>query len=253
MSSIKPQPRVKSLVFNQALAMLRAWLIKEFGQWNDSPFVLQMVSNPTALRQLEVLTNKPDGQTDKLAYPFGLMTVGDLTLDEQRLGTKPNNATGGFTSSRDLHQHKAIVHKLRAVNVAIGVNFRSDSLDAVIDFAHAILLSYPRKALILKVDELLRVYNYVEFQPNVSVPPLEGGDSGDSYQFETMLVLRTFMGEVAEQRLISSFRYEEYKGNPGEVNDFEFATDPRDNIVDFTDYYNPEKPAFNSNYVREVP
>lgn len=239
--------RVKSAVFHHSINQTREWLKRSFQAYSGKELLVAQVSNLTSLRQAENEFNQPDGNREKLAYPFCLMALGDITLDTDRAGSKKNHANRGYIAQRDLRSHTAEMHNLRPVVVSLGLSFRTDNLDQVLDMAHVFLMSHPAVRFVLRVGDELRVYNRLELPASFSTPPMDSQTAGEAYMFETVIMLRTYLGDVFDHRLIANIRYERYDADdPTDP----FFTQEEGNVrlVSFQDYYDRTKHEFNSSY-----
>lgn len=228
------ETRRVSGVTQASVAAMLEWLSTEYAAYSGRNLTTRLVSSDGNLRQAQV----QDKEGKKLEYPFALAQMGSVGIDTERLGLMDRTGTRGVMTNRNRTNGFAEFESMRPIRAAFGINFRTASYEDVWLFTHTLLMACPRKRLVIESDEGFRVECDVDIDPELTVPPLESGDAGSNYTYETTLVLRTYMGIVTRHRLIRNIKLSVLDGGEGQgpINERTVYSGPIQTLLERVEY-----------------
>ena len=205
------EQREESAFIKYSLAAFMSWIEREFEKRSGKKLTTKTVTGPAALRQMSAQLNRPDREgsdsstPSKLSYPYLLNAIGDISIDDARNGMN-KRAYHKVVLAKDINAGTAIALDVRPVRVGVGVTFNTDNQDDLLAFVAAILMNAPSFSVIFTGDNDFNIGIEIVLDPNVSAPPINYETPGDAYQFNTVVTLRTFIGDIVTLRLIKEMK-----------------------------------------------
>lgn len=199
------------LFIKYSLAAFLSWINKEFSKRSPNQLTCKTVTGPAALRQMSAMLSRPDKDSgyyqalSKLQYPYLLAAIGDISLDETRNGIN-KRSYHNIVAAKDMQTGVAIAYNLRPVRVGLGIVFNTDNQDDVLSFATSLLMNAPAFSVIFESENKFNIGIKIVIDPSLSVPPVNYETPGEAYQFNTVVTLETYIGEIGQLRLIKEFK-----------------------------------------------
>lgn len=237
--------RKKSGILNFSIAQVLAWITKEWSKDNDKPLTGKMVGNRRYLRQLEATLDRELAARSgtKIQYPILNSVIAEMSLDAENNGLKKNRATEGYITSRDNDSGIVTMEDLRRTRVGLGFYFKSDSMEDLVSLAHILLTNAPRVGFVMKGEEGFRVETSIEIDNSISMVETSD-DAGEYYEYEFVIVLKTFIGYVTERRIIRNIVFNTLDRDNPEIF---FEGSPYVDLtqtINYTDYFNTKSARF---------
>lgn len=237
--------RKKSGILNFSLKQVLAWINKEWSLDNERPLTGKMVGNRRYLRQLEASLDRETYAKDKtkVQYPLLNSAIVEMSLDEELGALKKNRATKGYITKRDVTTGKFTMEDLRRIRVGLGFYFKSDSMDDMISLAHILLYNAPRVGFVMKGEEGFVVETSITIDNSISMVET-ADDAGEYYEYEFVIILKTYLGYVEEHRMIRNIVFNTTEADNEEVF---FKGSPYMDLsqtINYTDYFNKESAKF---------
>lgn len=237
--------RKKSGILNFSIKQVLAWLNREWSKDNDRPLSGKMVGNRRYLRQMETSLDRQSyaENNTKIQYPILNSVIVEMSLDEELGALKKNHATQGYVTKYDVANGSITMENLRRARVGIGFNFKSDSQEDVISLAHILLYNVPRVGFVMKGEEGFKVETSITIDNSISLAETTD-DSGEYYEYEFIIVLKTFIGYVEDHRMIRNVTFNTTDKDDSEIF---FKGSPYMDLsqtINYTDYFNKESARF---------
>lgn len=234
MSMLKQREEVVFIKYS--LAAFLAWIDREFSKRSSNKLTSKVVTGPAALRQMSAMLSRPDKESpyyqtlSKLQYPYLLAAIGDISLDESRNGLNKRSYRN-VVAAKDMQKNVAIAYDIRPVRVGLGIIFNTDNQDDVIAFATSLLMNAPAFSIIFSGENNFNIGIKIVLDPSVSAPPVNYETPGEAYQFNTVVTLETYIGDIGQLRLIKEFKVSVIDQNePSNV----LYTGPKEVLMDTT-------------------
>lgn len=236
--------RTKSGILNFSLKQVVLWLTKEWAKDNDSRLFAKIVGNKRFLRQLEASLDSDNEAINKtkLEYPYLTMCLAEMSLDEELGALRKNRSTGGYISRKNL-ELGITYEDVRRIRVGLGCLLKTDNLEDVISLAHILLYNAPKVGFIMRGEAGFTVETSITIDNSISIPETTN-DSGEYYEYEFVLVLKTYLGYVRDQKIIKSVKFNQLDADNEELF---FEGSPHMDLsrtISYTDYYNKDSPLF---------
>jgi hypothetical protein len=231
------EPKKISGVLGFSIRQSLMWLTKELADLTGHTMTYALVGNTSSLReaeqQMEDRATKQNiegkyylGKTDNLSYPFALYSIAEIALDGTRgTGLRKNHAFEGYVTKKYREAGIALVENLRPVTVGLAMNFRTDSMDTVISLAHVLLMAAPKVQFSMMINDDFEVQTSMAIDPTITIPQTNMDSPGESFQYEAVLTLNTYIGysetkhlikKIAFNRLIDTEKEPFFAGTPEE-------------------------------------
>lgn len=243
MVNVKPSSYVKSGIFSFSITQVTAWLSHEYLKINNKPITYKFIGNKNHMRQFQASIPTDDENKPRYVNPYIMAVVASMSLDIERNALKKNRISEGLITGKDLTTATGYRENLRGVKVGLGFNFRSDSMDDVIDLAHILLMHAPKKGFVMEGDHGFTVETSISIDPDITLSESESTESGEYYSYDFTIMLNTYIGFAEEVRLIKSIRFNTLE----KPNDPFFEGDPYFDLtqtINYTDYLNRSNPNY---------
>jgi len=237
--------RKKSGILNFSIKQVLAWLNREWSKDNEKPLTGKMVGNRRYLRQLEASLNREAyaNNATKIQYPILNSVILEMSLDDELGALKKHRATQGYITNRDVENGTITMENLRRARVGLGFYFKSDSQEDVISLAHILLYHVPRVGFVMKNDSGFRVETSITIDNSITLAETTD-DSGEYYEYEFIIVLKTHIGYVEDHRMIRNVVFNTTDADDSEIF---FKGSPYMDLsqtINYTDYFNKDSPRF---------
>lgn len=183
--------------------MVRQWLLnvwqKSWGD-NDELLTVNVTRNSEDMRALkDDLGNTP-------SYPYSTITIGNIDIDTDKGGMSKKfiPVVTGRSENSDMITSTNMV----PVKIGLGVNFRTDNLDQVLNLAHILVFNAPRIVLRLSNDSGFVYECGVSIDPALVIPQADMGYVSKEFRFEFTLILSTWFLREKAMGVIRQVRFE---------------------------------------------
>jgi len=188
-----------------SIRMVESWFektwVSEYGE--DEVLGVELMRSPDDLRSLNAELTANKGK--KLSYPYATMTITSVSPDADKGGMSKKHLP--IVTDRSENSDNITLTNQIPVQVGLMLNFRTDNLEQVIRFAHLLMFSAPRVRLSLSAQSGFTWHCGLSIDPNLTVPQSDMGYPSKEFNFETSLILSTWMlrervaGVIREIRL----------------------------------------------------
>lgn len=197
------QPKNDLSSIKVATAAFMQWLSQSWSShFGDDrpPLPIYFARNPDDLRSM-----KPqiDG---KLSYPFAITTWTLISQDDRKAAAARRFTPPRVTDRSQQESHVELT-TLIPLRLGLGLQFRTDNLDQVIDFANIYMRAAPIFSIHLVSSESgLREEYAITLEPELQVPVADG-EQGKEFRYDTTvsincnLKVRRYQGVIRKVRL----------------------------------------------------
>lgn len=200
------RPNNDSSSIKVATAVFMQWLsqtwVSHFSKQDRSPLTVFHVRSPEELRSL-----RPQLDGKPLQFPFAMITWLSLGLDDRKAAAAQRSRPPVVIDRSRQNSHVTLAVNI-PIKLGLGLQFRSDNLEQVVDFANLYLTHSPIFAMELIDNNTGVLENYtVNLEPELSIPA-QGEKS--EFRFESTVSINCSLSRTHDQGVIKEIRLSVY-------------------------------------------
>lgn len=185
-----------------AIGMVEHWLRRSWQEEFKDAAKLEVI----LMRSAEDMRSYRDLTSDqKVTYPYAALVITNIGIDEAKGGLGKRFLP--VVTGRDQKSNRVEISRQIPVRIGLGLTFRADSLDHIINLSHILHFASPRIVLRLTNDYGFLYECGLSIEPDLTIPQADMGYPSKEFRFETSLVLSAYAIRSREQGVIRNIQF----------------------------------------------